>query len=431
MPTLRTGVFILASVVPASMQQQRGASAVQSGLSPCHSLVVNTPTPLRVGDDGKHIAQFPVVASDERNKVVMGNDFLYDGNPIHPRSLTVWSVEGRDLKRPAGDFTFAFPRGIMRGGVLHLLWAEPSDDARTTDMYLWPGSLTSIWAAEYSQSQGWTTPRRVYSGTINTGPGFSPTVGSAARASLVEFGSTPQKDHSAIITLRYVEDDWRVMLIPAGRTALYPSVVEDGTTIMAVFVDAYIGDGYDDNSIFFVRSRDDGQTWSRPLLLSRSGHRGAFDTQLHLDRNHQLHLIWRRVESSSDDAGGRPFSPGAGRDVLGHMLSPDLGRAWTAAQELALPGPAYRARTGIDSCGLVHVFYRDLSRGGDKLDVGHAIWNGSWSSPALVLDKWDAADLTVHQDLRGALSLVFRGRERPATPSQRTSPFRMLLSRLE
>jgi hypothetical protein len=397
---------------------------LQTATSPCVPTEWSTPSILKTGDVSAHVLRFPVVASDSSEAVVMGNDIVaYDGRPISSRPLSVWSLDGHDLGRPRGAFAFAFPRGILRNGVLYMLWAEPSAATRTSDPYSWPGTLSSIWEAHYSAGSKWSVPHKLFDGTIHAPMEDSPSVGARSDDALVEFGTTTQRDGTAVLAFRFVDEKWHEVLIPVGvgvvaSEAFYPTIVENGQAIMVAFVDADVeGGGHDENSIFLVRSTDAGRTWSKRLRLSRSGRRPAFETQLHVDALHQTHLVWRRQDDST-------------HDVLGHMMSPDNGRAWTSAEETRLPGPAYRARSAIDHCGRVHVFYADLSKGQDKPRLSHATWNGAWHTDDQLFRRWEVGGLTVHRRADHALTVVFLGREVSRDPRGLELPFRTLVSHL-
>jgi hypothetical protein len=383
----------------------------------CQAPTWTVPALVVPGDDGRHVARFPLVVSDSANEVVMGNDIVsYDGRPIPSRSLSVWRLDGHDLGRPPGDFAFAFPRGILRNGRLHMLWAEPSDETRTTDPYTWPGKLASVWAAEYEQQTGWSTPRQIFEGPVQAGGDRSAAATAMSASSLVEFGWVSQRDTASLLVFRMTETGWATVRIPVGPLAVYPSVVQTGPALVAAFLAPDEGHGYDDNSVYLVRSLDSGKTWTPRRLLSRSGHHPAFDTQLLVDSQQQLHLLWRREEKAFG--------------VLGHMLSPDAGRSWTHPDGLALPGPAFAARGGIDRCGQVQVFYSDQSAGQLRPRIGHAIWNGTWHPDDGRFANMEAWGLTIHARADSALTLVFLGRDASTRTAGEQPPLRTFVSRL-
>jgi hypothetical protein len=383
----------------------------------CDAASWSAPAPVPSGADGQHVARFPVLVSDNADAVVLGNDIVsYDGRPIPREPLTVWSLDGRNIGRPPGHFTFAYPRGAMRSGTLHMLWAEPSDSTRTSDPYAWPGELSSVWGASYSPRSGWSRPSRVFAGMLQAPLDGSPSVGATSDASLVEFGTHMQGYSAFILAFRLTDERWDSLLIPVGPGAFYPSVVQVDSTIVAAFVDAAGGRESDVNSLFLVRSTDGGRTWMPRLLLSRSGRRAAFDSQLLLDSHRQLHLVWRRMEADE-------------RGTIGHMMSPDGGRSWTHAEELTLAVPAYLARAGIDRCGQVHVLYADLSGREETSRIGHVRWNGTWHDDGQLFPTFELGGMTVHADTDAALTMVFLGRERDSTSAATSAPYRTLFSR--
>jgi hypothetical protein len=403
--------IVLAATALVSHPSREGPPRMM--MQRCDSVSWSAPTPLIVGDRGRHVVRFPLIASSRGQAVVMGNDIVsYDGRRIPDEPLRVWTLDGRDLGRPNGKFVFAYPRGILRDSTLFMLWADPSDSSRTSDPYKWPGELSSVWAAQFTFGAGWTTPLRIYEGPIEAGPDRSPSAGATSEKTLVEFGRVRRPDSATLLAFRLDGVEWKPVLIPAGREALYPSVAEVGNTILAVFIDSDAGGGYDSNSIFLVRSVDGGRTWIPRLLLSRSGRRPAFDTQLLVDSQRQVHLVWRRETGA--------------QGALGHMMSPDAGRAWTREDETVIAGPANGARAGIDRCGRVQLFYHDLSRGLDKPRLGHAIWSGGWHPGNSHFVNWRVSDLTLHADAKSDLTLVFLGNRSRASDR---APYRTLVSR--
>jgi hypothetical protein len=365
----------------------------------CDTLTWTAASPLFAGKRPEKIADHPVMASDSSSLFIIGTNIkFFDGRPLPRQVLTVWSQDGTDIGQPPGDFVFAYPRGLVQGGVLHLLWAEPDSATRTTNLYDWPGRLTSIWAASYSPRAGWSVPRQVFAGTLRAA---HRSLGATARTSTVEFGATVgSRGETSILTFTLADGNWTVRVIPAPG-GLYPSVVQLGSKIVAAYV-AGVADkgGDDDNSVFITRSTNDGRSWDPPRRLSRSGRHAAFDTQLLVDRIGQLHLIWRRGMGDTPDLFGQ--SP----NVLGHMVSPDGGRAWTYPQELTLPSGAYDVRAGVDPCGRVHAFYAEPSSDGERRRLAHAVWQGAWLPPAYGPDSLDVGSLTVHQRTDGSLQVV-------------------------
>ena len=105
-----------------------------------------------------------------------------------------------------------------------------------------------------------------------------------------------------------------------GRIDLRPSISASGNN---VFV-AWNGNP-DQADVFYVRSTDNGTTWSTPAVLSPADNQYSRSPSVTFDGLQRLHITWYD---------GLPGATGAGIGKVVHRMSCDAGATWTPIQEV-------------------------------------------------------------------------------------------------
>ena len=129
------------------------------------------------------------------------------------------------------------------------------------------------------------------------------------------------------------------------------------------------------NEIFYRRSLDGGENWSRPENLSRMvGDDGP--QQLKVDRQNYLHVVWEHSQSDPRGVGGPAF--------VGYRRSRDGGTTWEAPVTLGLPNEVtLQGALGLSPEGNPLVVYR--SGVGQQIYFQHSGDGGAtWSLPGVI-----------------------------------------------
>jgi len=190
-------------------------------------------------------------------------------------------------------------------------------------------------------------------------------------------------------------------------------VQDSGGTLCVVFSDSSSGNP----KLYFVRSEDNGRTWSAPLVLSNDVVEGRFQVSLlaHNDALHVAFLSEDGVQHLRSDDAGTNWSPPVSLEVMGQWpklvglddeqlllltvgtteeescvklqnRSPDSGRNWGETQVLFLPvrGCLGNAPIQVDSGGDQHLVMSAYLRPAFVEMMWHSVWLG---------DQWAAAEL--------------------------------------
>lgn len=127
----------------------------------------------------------------------------------------------------------------------------------------------------------------------------------------------------------------------------------------------------DMNSVFIKESRDGGRTWSKDLLIQRSGFKPAYSPRFTIDGKGRAHLFWRQ-DSNGDR---RP-------NTIMHTYSTD-GSTWTAPREiidtekLTTGYPTYFEMTGTPDGNIHAVITWGKGPGSSTNQLFYTRWDGN------------------------------------------------------
>lgn len=329
--------------------------------------------------------------------------------PPGPSAMELISVRGTALEIPRTDVPTSMPIAWLDGSErLRVLWAE--GDANT------PGPAVPVRRVYEAVREGdaWSAPRLV----LETDSRF---LWRSDQVSLAAFGAERGPAFLAVPTLgngirlaRFAGSDWSVLDLDAGRSTGggYSNLTLTKSGAIQL---AYIGPDpgssvVDVNSVLAVRSTDDGQSWSAPLVIQRSGEVGAYGLAAASDSDGRLHLVWGR----SSQAGV------VGASSLWHAVSDDEGLTWSSPSEIAgvaqlLPGSIRDLRLVPLAGGATVLMF--LKGSAERRIYVSVRSNGRWQGPmALFSESRSVADFAVQSDLDGILRVAAmlvpaRGRE--------------------
>ena len=330
--------------------------------------------------------------------------------------LTARELDGADLGVPSADsssrpFRFNYPDVLVdSAGGLHVVWAEPraATPGPLTFLAWRREKLATLWTARYSPGRSWSAPRRLLDDSILVRRGWNETSHAPAqrdpltgRAALSMPGDPLGYGAGAVLLFETRGESVHLSRIPTFSAPSYSAVVRRGRTLFVAFITAAqplaSGPSEDVNSVFLQRSDDDGQSWSSPILVSRSGAHPAHYIQLHIAPDRTLHLVWMQERAD-------------GPDVIRHVSSRDLGHSWSVPDDLE---PAARMlgaiATTMDACGTLHLVYGVLEPATLLAELYYASTMTRWSSIEPLFPGYRTSSLALQQTPDGALLLGFVG----------------------
>lgn len=252
---------------------------------------------------------------------------------------------------------FALPRGVVVNDTLHLLWGE-DDTVSVLQMQKQSSyqahfhNVKRVWMANFSSGQ-WSEPISVASQfqinlLLSWGIArfdWSPNA-SFALPGIALTG--PQVYQTTFLTAR---GDSILPALSVGAPFLYTSLVSpapDHLVLGYIAPDMTVEN--DRNSIFAVRSADNGLTWGKPVRIALSGLQRGRDISLVQSPNGSLHTFWLR------DMKGETF----GGQTIGYSISQDTGRTWSEPEYWNAKESMLNFKVIIDSQNTVHIVAQSL-----------------------------------------------------------------------
>jgi hypothetical protein len=299
------------------------------------------------------------------------------------------------VRRPPGARYFINPVAAMDPrGTPHVLWAEPgltqADRIDTMNV-----RLRSVWAASLG-ANGWTTPTRVVSADAITWfeSGLSPVVATPDGALHFVVPANRADSTGTLLHLRLTPNGWAATDITLPMPAAYSVLARRDADLLLAYVSPVRGPDGDLNSLWFTRSTDNGLTWKPPVLVSRSGRRGASEPMI-AAADESVHLVW-----------GQNLSGGLAAEVLRHAESRDSGRSWGPPADLPVQGFLMAHGAVADSSRNVHVLFSAFGDSG--LVLQRARWCGtSWSAPDRVaIYHSHVGSATAYRTPSGAVEVI-------------------------
>ncbi len=137
--------------------------------------------------------------------------------------------------------------------------------------------------------------------------------------------------------------------------------IDSNGVLHVVWVRNPLPESYPPQGIYYARSEDGGQTWSREQQLAGVDYG---DAEIVIGESDQIHVVYNGAATIS---GGKY-----------HRWSSDLGNSWTEPFEVAPKGGGLNGTPSlaVDATGALHFL------GGDGNNLWYSIWqNNVWSPP--------------------------------------------------
>lgn len=158
--------------------------------------------------------------------------------------------------------------------------------------------------------------------------------------------------------------------------------------------------GGDSNSLWVKRSDDGGESWGEPILVHRSGPRGAYEPHIVAVGRDTVHVLWQQ---DLDEA--------PGPDALWHAISTDGGGTWSKADAIPLDGrsPFRNTRATAAPNGDLYVAFMSApARGARGEQIFYARRHGSaWSAPRPLRSELPVSGFDLAMDGAGRLHLLW------------------------
>lgn len=392
---------------------QAGKDTVSSATGPT-SGHWSDPVRAVAGEPGKHapIARFPDLVVGRNETYLLGDDIpAFDEAPLAAPPLYAALFKGVGIGRPPGSFHFVAPRGVIdEAGALHAIWAEPSSAFVPTRAEQWPPApLTALFVASYSAPTGWTTPHQLVSGT----PMFWPAgkIFSGTSGNLLPRRASGDRDDAALVVSTFTGEidqplmwfhrqsgSWamdRIAVPHAGPSASARIVVRGSDIYLALLAPDLTSPEADRNSVFFLRSSDQGRSWSVPTLISRSGRMGASSLNL-LVNGDTVHVMWVQPLVTK-------------QENIRHAISMDGGTVWRDLDTAIIDPRTRNLQAVFDSTGRIHVVWEGWHNGPSNVAGKYVTWDGRWSAATAPFHGFRLYNLMLTASADGRPLVVFEG----------------------
>jgi hypothetical protein len=267
---------------------------------------------------------------------------------------------------------------VVSQGAVHVVWGErttPHPADTRPDMVLYANNGGGVWSA----------PEVIFSNpgaVFGSAPGFAADMNGSLHMVVDTRDSISLR--SVVVSARRSGGTWsepRAITSTGGQAA----VADAGGWLALGFIRPAVPDAgsVDVNSVFSMRSEDDGETWRDTTLVSRSGLTPASAVVVLATEPGRIHLIWLQ------DRNGDIYP-----EAIMHSDSPD-GIVWSTPGVVAEPGSGVQSfRAAADRFGRLHLVYQHSAGGGfppsPPMRGFYTQWTGtSWSVPVQLFD-WEA-----------------------------------------
>ncbi len=280
------------------------------------------------------------------------------------RGLT-WSAP-TTIAPAAGNFPGMYGGFYAEGDALYLITA-PSDMASSAGA----GGTQLDFRRSLDNGATWSAPLRI----TTAGQGIFRTRIVASGSFVHVVGTSAPTTDASVVYIRSTTGgaSWSAPRTLASGLGAYgggQTVAVDGAIVHVAYTTAMSGVGAGPTS--YIRSTDDGVTWSAPVIIGESSAESSRQARVQLAAaGGRVFAVWQREGSFT----GAPLPP----DRIGYASSSTAGVSWSAARVLPRD-------TGVDR-NHQHVW---MAPGGGV----HLLWRigSTTADPAGAMDSYDLGD---------------------------------------
>jgi hypothetical protein len=336
------------------------------------------------------------IVSDTRQTYIFGDDQSWFGHVAPARPLVAIAVERqKQLGIPALGRQFIAPIGADSPAGIQVLWGED-----TRDGVRGPPGATELWWSTLRRGSDWSPARRLFATSrIYWSKAAAGRSVAAANGSVSFAAPVSDNEGGGILVVRVDGSSATSHLIRRSSGVVYTGIAQNSAgQIVIAFIGGAAGVARDVNSVFTVRSKDSGVTWSAQNLVSLSASQPASQVRVLAEGKNTWHLIW--LQSLSET--GKP-------DVVREIMSTDGGDTWSAPRDLNIPNRVSLLRAVLDRCGAIHIlaeYHPDGQAIGEGVLYARLARDSTWSSLSHLFDGANVTDPDITIGLGGLPALT-------------------------
>lgn len=381
-------------------RQPRGAGQPPASATACAQPGWTTPAPVRLSDGRTAYVETPqVVELGDGRVLLLGSPvFLY--SPVGQGDVKRVALAGITLDPNGNGMPLDAPPGYAGGVFTPRAVADPADTRRGVQM-VWPGrtadtsnlldQAVGLWTARYEAGR-WSPAMRIVTDSIDWHEQLTSSF--VRRGDWAAVLSPLIMRRRASLLLQRSGQTWRADTAPFWGSGM--SLGATRTALVASYIGADFRPELNGNSLWIVRSTDDGRTWSdvHPVFFARDG--AAMESQI-VTRGDSVWLLWlqRRQMNVASSA----------PDSLGLSISPDAGQTWHRQRSVAVGVNPSGLHVVSGHDGIPHATFR--VRSGDSLAAMHAWWQPRDGLNVEQVPGPEAASLPVIGIVRDSLWLLW------------------------
>jgi hypothetical protein len=349
--------------------------------------------------------QNPSVAAFETGFVVVGNGpdvFHPDRPPSVEQPFVGRAVDARgavtDIGRPPLGRDFLYPRVVaLDSGAIGVFWGEDSSVTTRAAPTSSPRArwASALWFATYAHGRWRSVERVAVLSEVSWSPTAVTTPSLAAGGLHLAVGLTAAH---AVVHLVRRRERWTLDTIAVHAPVGYASLAAlDSTTFAIAYVAPDVSTRVRDrNSVFDIRSRDGGMSWSAPSLLQRSGARAATDPVALFTPDGRLHVVWGQSHSAQLQA-----------NSVHHLTLDGSSGAAVGEDSLDASSSLGHLRAMVHQGDVLVAFQGVAANDRPLVTVSRWRANEGWSASVFGGDRAPARDPALGRDSRGNVVIVY------------------------
>jgi hypothetical protein len=180
------------------------------------------------------------------------------------------------------------------------------------------------------------------------------------------------------------------------RCSYFDFIIDEQNIVHLAYIGVVPKQEFDQNSVFYMYSLDQGVTFSKPVIIQKSGIYSAYEVVIIKDNKRNIHIIW-----------GKDLDNDSYSDAIFHSLSED-GSSWLMPKNIIRRGIKciFSPKVIIDTNNNQHlVWWGSNTIPLNETKAYYSKWNGeNWTPEVKIFDN--ARNLALCIDDAGFLHIV-------------------------